>query len=86
MDFNGYDCKITRVNGNTVIECKGIIGTLDQLLLWLSNHKKDPYKTYYFGRNKPSKIEVQGSKVKIGCLEDNYQKFVKNIKSIQNGI
>src|SRR5689334_1298129 len=80
VTFGGYPVSILEEAGITLVSCKGVTGTLGQMEDWLYNHKKMFITKWYFGyADKRSEIIVDGDKVKIACLEENYQEFISKL-------
>ena len=76
--FGGYPIDVDHdlESGVTIVTCKEVSGTLDQLEDWLRNHHKDNYSKYYFGvGEKRSEIVRDGEMVKIACLKEEYVEF-----------
>lgn len=74
-------------SGITVLTCKGVTGTLDQLENWLYNHYRDNLTKYYFGvGSKLSEIVRDGDKVKIACLQEDYVEFKLKLNRLIHGV
>lgn len=74
--FGGHPVEVDIFDGEVLVTCKGVTGTLDQMDHWLHNHYRDNFQKYYFGvGDKMSEIIRDGERVKIACLEDEYLDF-----------
>lgn len=81
MTFGGYPVRTRKIsNSETLVNCKGVTGTLSQLVTWLENHRPSDLNTYYFGvKSKQSEIKLDGQTIKIACLEEDYKSFKSKI-------
>lgn len=80
VTFGNYPVLILQEKGVTLVSCKGVTGTLGQLEDWLHNHKNMSVVRWYFGyADKRSEIIVDGERIKIACLEEDYKQFTKKL-------
>lgn len=86
--FGGHPVSLEDYEGVTVVSCKGVIGTLDQLDYWLHNHKRTSTETFYFGvGEKRSEIVLQpDNMVKIACLQEDYFSFKLKLNKFIHGV
>ena len=86
VTFGGYPVLILEESGVTLVSCKGVTGTLGQLEDWLHNHKKMGIIKWYFSyADKRSEIVVDGERVKIACLEEDYNEFKVKLNKFIHG-
>jgi hypothetical protein len=85
VTFGGHPVLVLEESGVTFVSCKDVTGTLGQLEDWLHNHKTMYVTKWYFSyADKKSEIIVDGDKIKIACLEDNYKEFVPKLNKFIN--
>jgi hypothetical protein len=84
LTFGDYPVTTKNLGSDVLINCKGVTGTLSQLTAWLDNHANDPYAKFQFGMgSKISDIIIDGTNVKIACLQEDYSTFKKKISILK---
>lgn len=82
LTFGGYPLKVIFLEGTTIIKCKGVSGTLNQIELFLNGK---PHEVFYFGESKMVRLRL--GEVEIDCLKDtmdNINEVYTKLKKQEN--
>jgi hypothetical protein len=88
VTFGGYPVELSFIGNNTLVTCKGVTGTIDQLDYWLHNHNKNNFEKFYFGiGDKLSEIvRNKDNDVEIACLKEDYFGFKLKLNQFIHGV
>lgn len=79
--FGGHPVFRRFVHGKPYFKCKKVIGSLDQLKDWNSNHKSQNFREFLFGEEK-IELNPLTNMIKIACLEEDYFSFKFKVSNL----
>lgn len=80
-DFAGYPVFLIKHEGSYYVECKKVLFSYDDYLLYLENPKEDTLG--YNLKGDPCRISTFDGRVVIGCLKDTEEKFKLIINQVK---
>lgn len=80
-DFAGFPVFLIKHEGSYYVECKKVLFSYDDYLLYLEDMKQDTLG--YNLQGKPCQISSFNGLTVIGCLKDTNEKFKSIIKQVK---